>query len=231
MTVSPAMLDEPRGHQALTVVAFDVWAISTKVQRGDLAANVDAWIKSGKPSHPMLARVLAGLREYVARVGQVPSWFPSSLLKVIEGPRNVRRERGGAIARRGLGDTHEDLASYADEERPKRPKTRGDCLDGGSNASRPCPFFSCRHHLGTEINPVNGAIKANFGTVEIDEMPATCSLDLADAGGVELAELPALTGLSYSRAYQAVHEATIRARALSVEIVDAVPWANLKTKG
>ena len=84
MTAGPTMLDEPRGHQALTVVAFDVWAIQAKVQRGDLAANVAAWIKAGKPSHPMLDRVLAGLRAYVARVGAVPSWFPPSLATLLQ---------------------------------------------------------------------------------------------------------------------------------------------------
>lgn len=83
-TAGPVMLDEPHGRQALTVVAFDVWAIGAGVQRADLAANVAAWVAAGRPSHPMLDRMLAGLRAYVARVGAVPSWVPPSLLEALQ---------------------------------------------------------------------------------------------------------------------------------------------------
>lgn len=43
---------------------------------------------------------------------------------------------------------------------PDRPRTRADCLDGGSNAARPCGWSGCRHHL--------------------DSYADTCSLDVAD---------------------------------------------------
>jgi hypothetical protein len=136
---------------------------------------------------------------------------------------NVNRASGGgAMARRWLGDDPEVLAAYADEELPKRPKTRGDCLEGGSNAQRPCPYFSCRHHLGIEINPLNGAIKFNFATVEVDEMPETCALDIADRfpHGAPLPVVQAATGLSYDRNWQAIDEATKHARELAAGIGD-----------
>jgi len=61
---------------------------------------------------------------------------------------------------------------------PLFPLTRGECLPGGSNAQRPCPFSSCRHSLLVDID---------CDTMEVREtaedprkLPATCSLDVAD---------------------------------------------------
>lgn len=62
-----------------------------------------------------------------------------------------------------------------------RPLYRGDCLAGGRNAQRPCPYVSCRHHLYLEVNPTTGTIKLSFPDAEPWEIPQTCSLDVADA--------------------------------------------------
>ena len=62
-----------------------------------------------------------------------------------------------------------------------RPQQRSDCLVGGPNAQRPCPYVSCRHHLYLEVNPTTGTIKLSFPDSEPWEIPATCSLDVADA--------------------------------------------------
>ena len=70
-----------------------------------------------------------------------------------------------------------------------RPITRGDCLNGGSNAQRPCPFVSCRWHLAIDIS-YKGALKINFPDREVDELAETCALDVADRGG-ELLEVVA----------------------------------------
>jgi len=80
---APVMLDEPHGHQALTVVAFDVWAIEAQVQRGDLAANVAAWLAAGRPDHPMVAPVLDRLARHVAALGTTPAWMPPPLANLI----------------------------------------------------------------------------------------------------------------------------------------------------
>jgi len=79
----PAMLDETRGHQALTVVAFDVWAIEAKVQRGALAENVTAWLEAGRPDHPMVGPVLDQLARHLARLGTTPAWMPPPLANLI----------------------------------------------------------------------------------------------------------------------------------------------------
>jgi len=62
-----------------------------------------------------------------------------------------------------------------------RPKTRAECED----APRPCPFVGCRHHLYLDVNE-RGNIKLNFPHLEPEEMPVSCSLDVADLGGIAL---------------------------------------------
>jgi hypothetical protein len=64
-----------------------------------------------------------------------------------------------------------------------RPRTRKDCADG----IRPCPFISCRHHLYADpfkSHRKKGALSPNFDSLE--EMPDTCSLDVADRGELSL---------------------------------------------
>lgn len=57
------------------------------------------------------------------------------------------------------------------------PRTRGDCLPGGSNESRPCPWTRCRHHNAVDINPHTGAVTE---IADPTEMTVSCSLDGAD---------------------------------------------------
>lgn len=80
----------------------------------------------------------------------------------------------------------------------KRPQTRGDCLA----LERPCPWVSCKFHLYLDVNPETGSIKINFPGRELDELPETCSLDVADAGGVVLEELGVLMNLTRERVRQ-----------------------------
>lgn len=74
------------------------------------------------------------------------------------------------------------------------PATRGDCESG----PRPCPYVSCRHHLLID-SMRGGGFKILFPDlvdidpetqevldVRLEEMPATCALDVADQGGVIL---------------------------------------------
>lgn len=85
------------------------------------------------------------------------------------------------------------LATLAAEKRPQR---RADCLPGGCNEQRPCPWVSCHHHLAIDVNE-EGSIKLNFPSVvaidgkeflttdivDWDAMEHTCSLDAAEDGG------------------------------------------------
>lgn len=79
-----------------------------------------------------------------------------------------------------------------------RPKMRSDCMD----MDRPCPFVSCSHHLYLDVNPLTGAIKINFPHLEVWEMPETCSLDVADRGGITLEEVGAILNLTRERIRQ-----------------------------
>jgi hypothetical protein len=83
----------------------------------------------------------------------------------------------------------------------ERPRRRGDCLPGGRNEERPCPFVSCRHHLYLEVSPETGSIKFNF-PVGLEEIPETCSFDVADRGGITLEELGVILDRTRERARQ-----------------------------
>lgn len=72
-----------------------------------------------------------------------------------------------------------------------RPTTRGECeemrrdVDGKRTA---CPFVGCSYHLALDVDPSTGSIKWARPGVELDELPATCALDViedaVDAGEV-----------------------------------------------
>lgn len=79
-----------------------------------------------------------------------------------------------------------------------RPLMREHC----SQMSRPCPFVSCSHHLYLDVNPETGSIKLNFPHLEVWEMAETCSLDVADRGGITLEEVGAILNLTRERIRQ-----------------------------
>jgi hypothetical protein len=79
-----------------------------------------------------------------------------------------------------------------------RPSTRGECKEG----ERPCPYVSCKHHLYLDVNPETGSIKLNFPDLEVWEMAETCSLDVADRGGITLEEVGEILNLTRERIRQ-----------------------------
>jgi len=83
----------------------------------------------------------------------------------------------------------------------KRPRTRGECVDG----PRPCPWVSCRHSLYLEVN-AKGGLRYVYPEREVEDMPAefSCSLDVADRGGVSRVELAGLLRLTPERTRQLV---------------------------
>lgn len=83
-------------------------------------------------------------------------------------------------------------------EDPDRPQTRGECKD----MPRPCPYVSCKHHLYLDVNPETGSIKLNFPDLEVWEMADTCSLDVADRGGITLEEVGEILNLTRERIRQ-----------------------------
>lgn len=82
-----------------------------------------------------------------------------------------------------------------------RPVTRGDCLQG-NNVQRPCPFVSCKHHLGLGVDPRNGTIRLTYGHMEIWELRETCTLDVAEEGGITLEETASFLNLTRERCRQ-----------------------------
>lgn len=115
-------------------------------------------------------------------------------------PRNARRseprsatELIGGLRRR----VRADAGLYNYPAGVERPRTRGDCADG----PRPCPWVACRFHLFLDALET-GSVKINFPKLDVDEIPATCALDVADEGGVTLDVLGQLVNVTRERARQ-----------------------------
>jgi Sigma-70, region 4 len=73
------------------------------------------------------------------------------------------------------------------------PKTRGDCLAGGSNEARPCRWVSCKWYLP----------RMSW------DAKVTCALDVADLGGSTLEEVGGFLGITRERVRQ-IEERTLR---------------------
>ena len=115
--------------------------------------------------------------------------------------RHKRRERARSktIAPRRLTKEElrfRDLLPMVDD--PFRPGTRAECKEG----ERPCPYVSCKHHLYLDVNPDTGSIKLNIPDLEVWEMAETCSLDVADRGGITLEEVGEILNLTRERIRQ-----------------------------
>lgn len=95
----------------------------------------------------------------------------------------------------------------------QRPVTRGDCLPGGCNGARPCPWVSCTHHLYLDVNDRTGSIKLNFPDLEAWDLPETCGLDIADRGGLTLEEVADVMNLTRERIRQLEQRALLKIRA------------------
>ena len=114
----------------------------------------------------------------------------------------------------------EEHASY------QRPATRGDCLAGGSNAARPCPWVSCAQHLALDVHEQTGNVKVTMpggdGEPDLDAMRDTCALDVADRGGETLDEVGAATNLTRERIRQleSVALRALRVLPLTCELAD-----------
>lgn len=115
--------------------------------------------------------------------------------------RNRRRQRmrSKTIAPKRLSKDElrmmEILAPY---KQVPRPRARKECAGG----VRPCPFVSCRHHLYLDVNEEKGSLKLNFPDLEVWELPETCSLDVADRGGMTLEEVGEIMNLTRERIRQ-----------------------------
>lgn len=93
----------------------------------------------------------------------------------------------------------------------ERPRVRLDCSD----APRPCPYVSCKHHLYLDVSARTGAIKLNFPDLEVWDMSETCALDVADRGGTTLEDVGAIMNLTRERIRQVEVKALAKLQALN----------------
>ena len=129
-------------------------------------------------------------------------------------PSRDGRFRSKTIAPKRLTRDEKRLAQeLVYPEDVERPRTRADC----QNMPRPCPFVSCEHHLYLDVNPDSGAIKLNFPHLEVWEMAETCSLDVADRGGITLEDVGAILNLTRERIRQVEVRGLVKIRTKNSE--------------
>lgn len=110
--------------------------------------------------------------------------------------RDVPRSKS-TLPHRQVTATREAAAELGDVELPPRPATRGECPD-----ERPCPWVGCRYHLAIDVDPETGSLKLNHPHLELEDMPHTCALDVADLGEQTLDVVGRLLNVSRERVRQ-----------------------------
>lgn len=90
-----------------------------------------------------------------------------------------------------------------------RPRTRAQC----ESDSRPCPFVGCRHHLALDIT-ASGSLYVTRH-LELETLPATCSLDVADSGEQTLEQVGVLLNLTRERVRQIQESGLAKVKALA----------------
>lgn len=125
-------------------------------------------------------------------------------MEVAEPEEEVRRRRRSrarartiSIRRLSKAELNRGRELYPEEDYWK-PKDRSECR----NMERPCPYVSCKFHLYIDVHPVRGSIKLNFPDIEVWEMTETCSLDVAERGGITLEEVGEIMNLTRERVRQ-----------------------------
>lgn len=114
--------------------------------------------------------------------------------------RRRTRPRSKTIAMKRL--TREELRlgalMFPPVDDVSRPRTRAECR----GEARPCPWVACKFHLYLDVNPETGSIKINFPDLEPWDMKDTCSLDVAERGGITLEEVGEILNLTRERIRQ-----------------------------
>lgn len=127
---------------------------------------------------------------------------------------SIKRLSKRDLARGAMEYPEAEMAAYYAE----RPKTRGDCLAGGINAARPCPWVSCKQHLALDVNAATGSIKTNFPDTEVWEMKHTCALDVADAEGTTLEAVGEIMNLTRERIRQVETQGLAKLRMMDTNV-------------
>lgn len=144
----------------------------------------------------------------------------------VKRPRTPRTRRPGDHARDGVVLSTSRWPKHAIEagrmEYPaeehasyQRPATRGDCLPGGVNEARPCPFVSCTMHLALDVTSV-GSIRVRTRDLDVSAMAETCALDVADRGPSLLVTISEVLSVTRQRVEQMEKRALARAEAAAL---------------
>ena len=102
-----------------------------------------------------------------------------------------------------------------------RPAKRADC----QRFPRPCPYVGCRYHLFLDVRP-GGNIKYNFPDLDVEQLeqiPASCALDVADLDGVSYYQLGALMNVSRARIGQILDATTPRLKLRLIRHLGGAP--------
>lgn len=141
-------------------------------------------------------------------------WVPLARLK--HGRMRARTESINRLSKRKL---FRGMHENPPVDGVSRPTKRGECLNDGPNAERPCPYVSCKYHLAVDVAPRTGAIKHNMPHIPVEEMAETCTLDVADRGGLTLEDVAQVMNLTRERIRQLESRATKKIRAFGAEAV------------
>lgn len=101
-----------------------------------------------------------------------------------------------------------------------RPRTFEECDSVGLGDLFPCPFVSCKHHLYLDVNERTGSIKLNFPDREVDELPATCALRVAEEGGLTLDGVADVIGVVRERIRQIEDRALLKMRGPALPVAE-----------
>lgn len=145
-------------------------------------------------------------------------------------PEQLERQRARSRRRHASRATTENvrripryrllvLAQEAGAVDHERPKTRGECLA----QERPCPFVGCRYHLFLDVSRT-GNITFNFPHLEIDELAESCTLDVAEMGGLALEDVGELMNVTRERVRQI--EVDARKKVAQAGLGDHAPEVN-----
>jgi len=93
-----------------------------------------------------------------------------------------------------------ELPALLAEAEELRPHTRAGCVDG----PRPCPWLSCRYHLG-----INATSAGGLQVRDPETLRESCALDVADRDGVTLEEVGGIMGVTRERIRQ-IERAALR---------------------
>lgn len=89
----------------------------------------------------------------------------------------------------------------------QRPRCRGDCVDG----PRPCPHVGCRYHLALDVSAKTGSLHLIRPETPVEEMTASCALDVADDGPHTLEQVAGVFNVTRERGRQLETSAILNA--------------------